>query len=322
MRTRTFISVFGLFYAASLTPVLAQETPPGPPTDPNKTYSPVAKYSLNDLLKYKMGMKMLVSTKNDKGESPMPDQEMEMATTTKLKTVKVRDDGSAVLMSTTEGGTMTSMGTKAPIPATPPIKMEINKFGIAKMSGMENLQGGAAISKMFDFNNMPSMGILFPDHPVKVGESWENLLPNPMGGDEKLKIVSTLLGVEMLGGRETLKIKQTMAMPMKLAFGQGGVTKDETNAMMVMKGIVNSNGIMNIIEETGRLVKSIGTIQGNVAMEMKGEAAKQSPFGPKMNMKMDGSITMELLSEGKVSPPEPTVTKPVVQPTKPVKPKK
>ena len=37
-----------------------------------------------------------------------------------------------------------------------------------------------------------------------------------------------------------------------------------------------------------------------IKMEMKGEAASQSPFGSEMNMKMDGKMSMNLLSAGKV----------------------
>ena len=303
----------------SLMPVLAQEAPPTPPVDPNKTYSPVAKYSLGDLLKYNMNMKMNMGMTAEKADTPLPKKmEMEVSAVAKMKTVKVGADGSAVVMILTESSTVTVNGSKAAAPAAPPMKMEINKLGVAKMSGLEKVQGAEMFSKMFNLDSLPSMGAVFPDHPVKVSESWETFMPNPFGGEEKLKIVSTLLGTEKIGGRETLKIKMVINMPMKIAMGANSQpTKDVSTAIMVMTGSINGNSIMNVIEETGRLVKSISSMKGDMNMEMKGDAAKQSPFGTNINMKLDGVTTLALFSEGKVpATPAKAVIKPAIQPAK------
>jgi hypothetical protein len=224
-------------------------------------------------------------------------------------------------MISTENSSVIVNGSKAAAPAAPPVKMEINKLGVAKMSGLEKVQGAEMITKMFNFDSLPSMGALFPDHPIKVSESWETLMANPLGGEEKLKIVSTLLGMETIGGRETLKIKMVINMPMTIAMGANSQpTKDVSTAIMVMTGYVTTNSIMNVLEETGRLVKSVNSMKGEMNMELKGDAAKQSPFGTKMNMKLDGATTLALFSEGKVpAAPAVAVKKPVTQPAKPKK---
>jgi hypothetical protein len=275
---------------------LAQDT--NTQADPNKTYDLKAKYSVGDLLSYKMQMDMNMEMKGQNGSSPFPGGKMEMSSDVRYKTVGIRPDGTAVIVMQTQNGKGTMAGNALPVPETPPITMEIDSRGIGKVRGMENVPGGQALSQMFNMNRVPTMGVVLPDHPVKVGDTWNAEIPSPMGA---IKIDCTLLGTEPVGGKETLRVKMTTTMPLDMKMGAGGkpVTEAE-QAMMVMTGNAITNSILNILPDNARLVKMAGDMSTNMKMEIKGEAASQSPFGSEMNMKVDGKMSMNLVSAGRV----------------------
>jgi hypothetical protein len=52
-----------------------------------------------------------------------------------------------------------------------------------------------------------------PEQPVKVGETWKSVFPNPMLKGKTITATSTLVGVEKLFDREALKIKLTAEAP-------------------------------------------------------------------------------------------------------------
>jgi len=289
--------------------------------DPNKTYDIKAKYAVGDLLKYSMRMNMDMAMTVPNGTSPFPGGKMEMSSDLKYKTVAVKPDGGAVLVVTTENAKGTMAGNSLPVPQTPPITMDVDSRGVATVRSAENLPGGAAISQVMNMNRMPAMGVVLPDHPVKVGDSWGTETPTPIG---KIKIDCTLLGTEPVGGAETLRIKITTTVPLSMKMGPTGApTEDADKAMMEMTGSVVSTNILNLLAENSRIVKMVGDFTSGVKMEMKGEAASKSPFGSEMNMKMDGKMLMNLVSAGKVSsdaaaPADPP-KKPAAPATKPAK---
>jgi hypothetical protein len=299
--------------ALAALPALRQDAPPAPPQDPDRTYSPVSKYAAGDLLKYRMTMTMAMEmVVPGGGASPMPPMNMESTATVAMKTAGVKPDGTAVVVMTTGNAKSIMNGSEFPTPPAPAITMEIDKRGMSKVRGLEKVKGAEMLGQFMNMNNVPSMGAILPERPVKIGDTWETELPSPMGG-QKYKMVSTLLGVEKVGDQETLKIKQDFTVPMETMIGpEGGPTKDESKAMVVMSGSMVGSSVMNIVEGTGRLLKSMADMNADIKMTMKGEAAKQSPFGESMNMKMGMKMKMDLLSAGKVPPLAP---KPVAKPS-------
>jgi len=294
MRKRLALLGVATVVFSAITPAFSQEKP----ADPDKTYDIKAKYSVGDLLKYQMNMNLNMAMTVPNGASPFPGGEMVMTSGLKYKTVGIKPDGTAVITIQTEGAKGTMMGQEMPVPATPPITMEVDSRGIGKMRGMENVPGGQVLSQLMNMNKMPSMGLALPDHPVKIGESWDVEIPSPMG---KIKMASTLLGVERLGGVETLRIKMITTMPLDFKMGAAGTpVTDDAKAMMIMSGNSVTSSILNIQSDNARILKLAGDIKTDMKMTMKGEAASQSPFGSEMNMKMDGKMSLNLLSAGKV----------------------
>jgi hypothetical protein len=275
--------------------------------DPNKSYDIKAKYSVGDLLKYKMQMDMDMKLTAASGTSPFPGGKMEMSSDLKYKTVALRPEGGAVVVIQTENAKGTMAGNPLPVPQTPPVTMEIDSRGVGKVRGAENLPGGAGLAQVMNMNRMPAMGIVLPDHPVKVGDSWSTETPSPMG---KIKIECSLLGTEPIGGAETLRIKMVTTVPLDMKIGQNGPVTEAEKAMMVMTGNIVSNNIANILADNARIVKMAGDMMASMKMEMKGEAASQSPFGSEMNMKMDGKVLMNLVSAGKAPATAPAPSAP------------
>ena len=277
----------------------AQNAPVGP--GGANLYTLSLKGSVGDLVRYKTQTTMKMQMKGANGESPLPTApETSSEIIHKVKTVAVRPDGSMVQVMTIEKGQMHVMGQSVDMPATPPVTMEVDRLGRATIKGAEKLPGAQILNQFMNMNQVPSSGFLFPDHPVKVGDSWETLIPAPTGAG-KMKITSTLLGAEEIGGRQTLKLKQVTEMPLDLKVtADQKPAADEASAAMVMKGSIAVNSIANILPGNGRLVKVVGDIDMKMQMTLKGDAAKSSPFGPTLSMTGSGTYTSSLLSEGKV----------------------
>ena len=290
-----------------------QDAPPPPPFNA-QSYTLEAKYAVNDLLKYKMAMTMKMDMKAAKAGAPVPPLgEMSTNATIRMKTVAVKPDGTGVIVSQILEGETAAMGKKQSLAGTPPFTQEIDKRGRIKViSGLPTTGAGAQFLQGMDFKNMQSSGVLLPDHPVKVGDSWEGEVPFPIG-NSKAKITCTLLGAEPVQGVETLKVKQLLVVPIIMSLGMDGQpTKDEGATMITMNGQVTVDGIMNILPANARLVKSSGDFGMKLAMEFKGPLAAQSQVGAGMEMTGNGKVGMTLLSAGKV---EPVSTKPPAAPT-------
>ena len=150
---------------------------------------------------------------------------------------------------------------------------------------------------------MPATGILLPDHPVKLGDTWQDEQPFPIG-DTKGKITCTLLSTESIQGQDTLKIKQLWVVPIVMSIGMDGKpTKDEASAFMIMNGQVTIESTANLLPANARVIKSCGDFGMKFAMQLKGPLADQNPFGSSMEMIGKGKTDLLLLSAGKVEPP-------------------
>src|SRR5579872_1106649 len=287
MQRYMFLALASALLAVAVIPASArgqQDQPPPPPVDPNKTYDLAAKYSVGDLLKYKAQMNFNVQVTTPGGNNAFPGGDIAGGFTMRMKTVGLLPDGTGVIALTVEGSEMSMMGNTLPMPQMPTTMIEADRRGRTKPRGLATAPGaGQAFAQMFDMNRMSSsMGAVLPDHPVKVGDTWQTEMPMPIGGT--LKVVNTLMGVETVGGLETLKVKQVMTMPFDIKIGPDQKpTRDASKAVMVMTGSGTVDGVLNILESNARLVRMVADIKSDMAMELNGDAAQQSPFGSTMS---------------------------------------
>lgn len=282
-----------------------EEPPPPPPLRPaEKTYDLRAVYSIGDLLRYQIQMNLTMDLKAERADLPIPpDMKMEMKAEMLWKTVGLKPNGEGVVVLTTRKGEASLMGSGMALPEPPPVTMEMDQRGrVVKMRGLENMPGGQMFSQWMNFHQMPGMGVFLPERPVKTGDTWESEVT--MFGDARGKVVSTLVGVEAVGGKETLKIKQVWSVPLDLKIDQTGQrARDADRAQMILSGTFSADSLVNILAANARLVKVVTDVNG--AMEMRGPAAEQSEIGGALSMRLSGKMTMNLLSAGKVAPPRP-----------------
>ncbi len=279
----------------------------------SKSYNLVMKFVAGDTLKYKYGTNMAIEIKGKDGaELPIPAQEMIMSATMKQKVIKVNEDGSADIQSTMQKGVMTMMGNETPMPDVPPTLTTVSKNGSTKIKEKPKSAGGGmtGLGNMLNMDSLPTNAV-FPDHPVKVGDSWNVDLPSPFG-EGKISVASSLISVDTTDGKDVLKIKQVTTMPMKMFIGNGGApVKTEAESMMGMSGTIKVDSFVYVQADDCRLVKTTGTINATIAMKMGATAAASSPFGDTMNMSMKGTMDMKLTSAGPdTDPPAPVKTVP------------
>jgi hypothetical protein len=298
LNTRIVTVAAALLCAANL--VRAQEAPAG---SSEKTFTPVFKYTVGELLTYSMKMTMKMEMKGEQGDLPLPGGENVMSGKAKLKTVKVKPDGTGVVHYTMSNFSMQMMGQTMQMPEMPPVTMEMDSRGRTKVVNAPAAQGNPMMGQFMNMQQGPNSGIILPDRPIKVGDTWETEVDVPGVAGQKAKATCKLAAVEQVGGQEALRIEQVMEGPMDMLVGPNGQpTTDAASAMMSMKGTFSVNSVSHVLEKNGRLLKSSGEMKLDMVMEMKGDAAAQSPFGSKMNMKMDGKMSTDLVSATMVNP--------------------
>jgi hypothetical protein len=260
-----------------------------------QTYQPKVVFKVNERNTYTMKMNMKMDMVAEQGAGALPNMEMVMDAVTQMKTVGVKPDGSGVITVKTAGGKIVVLGMEQNIPDSPAQTFDVDPRGRMKMRQVAAAGGPGAVMRQFmDPNQLSFMGAILPDKPVKVGETWEVEI-DVAAAQKKTKVISTLLGLETVGGQPTLKIKQEMIMPFDMAMGMDGMpVKAGQKAAMTMKGELKVSGIINILEANSRLIKSTGDVTGSIDMILPEEVAAQSPFGSKMTMKMDAKVNMDL----------------------------
>jgi len=102
-----------------------------------------------------------------------------------------------------------------------------------------------------------------PDKPVTTGETWRQEFDNPVVKDAKIPLVYTYLGSEKLLGRDTHKLKLTIAIDKPITAetevvrwldAQTGQTVKATRAL---KGIPSLNGISHRTTETVLVIPGV-----------------------------------------------------------------
>lgn len=289
--------------AVSLAPLVW--TAPVMAQDADKTYTITPKFTVGEMVKYSFDMNMTMKMKPEKKGLPLPPEIlMKMGGTIVQKTKTVKPDGGAIYTTELRNGTMEVMGQQRELPSNAVTTIEVDGKGqIVKLDAPKVDAGGGfpGMDNFMKLDRFSGLGAILPDKPVKVGDTWEKTLAGVLG-DSSVTIKSKLLGVEQVNGKETLKVEQTVEMPLDMNIGEDQKpTTDKSKAMMSMSGKISVVGTVNMVAEGARILKSGQKMLANMLMTMQGAAAQQSPFGASMAMDMDGDVGMKMVSVGKVS---------------------
>lgn len=139
-------------------------------------------------------------------------------------------------------------------------------------------KANSSLDSLFNDANLiiPLQILPLPDKPIRVGESWiaQYAVPGKSGGNEgeqgtntSVKATLTLLGTEKLGDVPTTKLKQVLTVPFtSYTDGQGKPTSTR-GAKGKMQMTLTFTQIVNALPETGLLVRSEGTVKGEIRFE-------------------------------------------------------
>lgn len=253
----------------------------------DKAYTIAAKYAVGEVVKYKMTSNLKMEMTAEGSQAALPGGDFLMSMVIAYKTTKVDEKGGATLVATTKNLKGTVFGQAAPPRTIPPITLEVDNRGISRgVEGLQKAPGAEALQQLFDFKSMPSSGLYYPDHPVKVGDTWEGEMAYVMGA-KKAKVSAQLVSVDRVDGKDDYRIKQTWTIPVELMIGSSGPTKNADEAMTVISGEVVSVGDVHVSSENGRVSRLLNDVDGKLEIELKGQLAQQAPF-KKMNMKLTG----------------------------------
>jgi hypothetical protein len=284
--------------------------------DAEKTYTIAPKYKAGEMSKSKFDMNMNMKMKPEKQGLPIPpNMLMKMGATLVQKVKSVKPDGGAIYTSEMRNGAVEVMGMQQEMPRGAPATIEVDGKGkVVKLDFPKPAGGGGGMmggmGGMMNFDRMSSLGVFYPDKPVKVGEKWEQSVSGVLG-DGAVKVVSELLALEMINNTETYKIKQVVDFPLDMKMGADQKpTTDAAKAVMLMTGKMSMVTVLNIDVANARVVKSEGKLLSNMEMKMQGAAAEDSPFGSSLAMDMDADLKLTLESVGSASADAQPIKKP------------
>lgn len=152
-------------------------------------------------------------------------------------------------------------------------KGTLDKFGhlsltpaVASNDAMQLAMSGAQTTQA-------TMFIEFPDHPVKVGDTWDIAIPkSPFTGSEDQAIHAKLIGDKTDEGKSVWVVDISGKIHMEIDTSKMPVTGDQTasplaNLKILFKGTVGVTGEGEVEKSTGRTLKL--TSNGNLKSTME-----------------------------------------------------
>jgi hypothetical protein len=190
------------------------------------------------------------------------------------QTVKeLKENGDAVIIVTLLGGKYTVNGADNDIPAGAPTTVTANKYSrilTYKLDNDDNPYLSASTMHLLAFVDT----IIFPDKPVRAGDSWTSEIDNPAMTNKKLTIKTTFVGANKADGKDVWKVKQTLSADTD----SGKMTADTTatldasngqlmHAEMDVKGVPTKIG--GPVDWTIKLVRVKGDEKGDEKVDEK-----------------------------------------------------
>jgi hypothetical protein len=186
---------------------------------------------------------------------------------------EIKDSGDVVTLILDEGGKVNLNGSDMDIPAGAPVTVtqdKANKILAYKSDKEEN--------PYFDTSTLHLLvivdNIVFPDKPVKPGDTWKTEIDNPAVKGKKVTLKTTFVGSDKAGGVAAWKIKQTLE----------AATDDNGNTMTAeMTAMLDAaNGQMIEAEQSLKSVPArMGPVDWKAKIQrLKPEAGKEEKKPP------------------------------------------
>jgi len=275
-----------------------------------KTVNLEFKFAKGQVDKYKIICDMTMKMPGLPG-APTTPMTMKMSMIATQKVLDVLPDGSAKIKTSYSGLKVSAPGL--PEGAEPenmpmkPVTLTVAKNGrIIEVEGLNAALAGMGIpgtdmSQML--NQVGYYGVVLPEKPVEVGESWSQQLPIPFGGGQ-IKVDSTLVAAALPVGKEVAsKVKQSygghldIAELMKAVAGsvpsQGPEAQQQMQAMAGMSGGMDMSGssVFLFSPSEGKIVGMDGDVVMKAIFNFPESLQKQ---GAPAAMNMDANMTFKV----------------------------
>lgn len=233
--------------------------------------------------KYKMDMTM--NQQMGSGDQKAGQMKMTITADMDQKTTSVAPDGKTadVLVKTSNMAFKTEpemgLGNMLPKEMTTNMKIDSrNQVSAATVSGVQGAMAGQ-LDQMGLGSNPMGFGASLPDHPVKVGESWDVPLPKMPMLETTGSLKATLVGEKTVDGTPSWEIKITGSLPIKMNLAQSKAPAAGTST-----GTMDMDFDVFLEKGTCALVSSKGTNKTKMSIDA-------GPKG-KMDTSMDMSVSI------------------------------
>jgi hypothetical protein len=176
---------------------------------------------------------------------------------TSRQVVKATDDKGVTIVVYSEGGKVVANGSEEEIPASTPVTMTCDKSG-KLLTFKPERPDNPYLSESTLFLIALTDRVIFPDKPVKPGDTWTTELDNPQVKGKKVVIKTTFVGEEKAGDVPVWKVKQTFEADV-----EGGGAKMTSEATLLLDA---ANG--DTVEEE-QTMKNIPTMEGAIDWTLK-----------------------------------------------------
>lgn len=190
---RHIVGVICVFLTAYVSqPYVAAQEAPAAEATINLTYL----YEVKSVARYKVSMDYtILGTKVSSNRA------------FKQTVQEIKPDGDVLLEVRDMGGHVIIGGVDRDIPVGPLVTKTLNRLGMLvtyQQGDDETFFLSPQTAKLMATLN----SLLFPERPVKSGETWQNQIPNPFVAGNQITIATTFVGMEKLGDIGRAKLRQ------------------------------------------------------------------------------------------------------------------
>jgi hypothetical protein len=300
MRPHKFIVTVALL-ATSLSAISAQDLPPSPPG--LSTPVPTVPNSVTLRYKYIQGQTLHYKIATDTNgtmsmggasDTSMPlKQHMDMVMTKAVKSVDATT-GAGTLSAGLDSMAMTMNGQPISLPDAQLAKIKnLGTFVISPLGKVISMHLATAVPSGMPMSGTGDMqSIVFPDHAIKVGDTWKNEAGTGMAGI-KIMATSTLTGIDVVNGQTVAKV-HTIMQGVINSMGAGGAPK----GMKMAGNLIGVNDTQFDVNN-GNALSQAGSADIKMTMTMpspaaKGKIAKKKTAAQPNQMHMKMHVTSDI----------------------------
>jgi len=254
------------------------------------------KFTPGEILRYKLVVDMNMAVQSNIEQNfQIPAMQIQMVAVMRMKTLGILPNGDAKVLTSIDSMKMKLGGVTQEVPPgdMPAVTMIMSPNGVVKqVGGLEQAGGMFAQMPFAELTNFAQYGA-FPTKPLELGSTWVQNVQFPLGGTVRMQSQLTSANSKV-GKYRVAEIEQhlngniDMDMP-KLMFAPQGQGAD-AGVDMSMKGTVVSDSTLYFSVEQGKAVRTDGTGDVLMAMNISG-----GPANGQMRIAMDMKFEMFLL---------------------------